>query len=101
MPLGQSYGTTSPPQDARRLLQAARDLGDRSALFGARRLGLDSVRQATPVAVARPGESRYRQRAYASIAAAGAGVPQDLFLEEALRLTPQGVPQNVRLRRRF
>ena len=83
------------------LINRARTLANQSALFGARRLGLSSVRQATPIAVARPGESQYRRRAFASIAAAGAGVPQDLFLEEALRLTPLGVPEYSRLRRRY
>ena len=81
------------------LLERARALANSSAQFGARRLGLNSASEATPVAVARPGESSYRRRAFASIAAAGSGVPQEQFLEEAARLTPAGIPQRVRLRR--
>ena len=106
MPYGYGaygYGGLSPQGNAQgaALLQRARALANQSALFGARRLGLTDPRQATPIAVARPGESPYRQRAYASIAAAGSGVPQQLFLEEALRLTPLGVPEYSQLRRRY
>lgn len=103
MPFQLRTGAVGGPTTTRgqQLIQRARQLADQSATLGARRLGLRSVQQATPISVARPGESPYRRRAVASVAATGLGVPQDLFLEEAMRLTPRGIPQYTTLRRRF
>ena len=49
----------------------------------------------TPISLADPGTSRFRQRVGAATTATTLGYPQEVFIEELLRLQPRGMQQGV------
>ena len=85
------YGEgTTALDDARAFLEKSANL----ALNRARQYGLFD-RFPTPVSVSAPGTDPYLQEYGAALTAAGRGVPQDKFLQEARRLAPLGVGRGI------
>ena len=85
------YGEgTTALDDARAFLEKSANL----ALNRARKYGLFD-RFPTPVSVSAPGTDPYLQEYGAALTAAGRGVPQDKFLQEARRLAPLGVGRGI------
>lgn len=54
----------------------------------------------TPVGMSAPGTSPYLQTLGAAVASTARGIPQELFLEEIMRSTPQGIRDGVARRTR-